>query len=192
MTITIYTTASSKWYQQEADYVASVISTTLPCSFVVKRIKAPMNPITLVDSEKDTRFAWDWFTKQFPLETDGVAFHFTSYYKKKWRLTKNGSKNTLNKTYPEFWLCANKGEMAKGYENLSEFARLLFHEMGHFFEDLDDAFGDKLVQESVHVTDYQLKKIHLYHTLIDFRGFELKQKVSRLVRTIMQYVQKAL
>jgi hypothetical protein len=192
MKFTLYTTTKAAWYRKEAQEVAEDISNVLQLEIELITVKPPKNPIIIKDKDGDKRFAWDWFTQTFPLEGDGVGFHFTNYYKKKWGIKGlNGQKHTQNKEYPEFWMCADKGEKADGYE-ISEFKRLLYHELGHFFEELDDAFGNKLTQESVHTVDYELKQIHLYHRLVDFRGFVFKRKVFNLMRSVIQLADKIL
>lgn len=188
MKITLYTTVSSSWYQKKADEVARNISKVTPCEIQLRRIRAPKDPVFIVDGDGDRRFAWDWFNTQFTGEA--VGFHFTPYYQKLWNLKINGSRDPDKKENPVFWFRADKST-AKGYD-ISEFERLLYHEIGHFFEELDDAFGNKLTQDSVHITDYDLKQIHLYHHLVDFRGFNFKKKVAKVIGQVINLVTKAL
>lgn len=191
MKIALYSTSTSSWYQKEADKVAAIFSKRVPMEIEMISIDRPKSVQTIVDSDGDTRLTWDWLRVRFPLPEgyDGVGFHFTSYYKDKWGIRGlKGSKNSFNKEYPEFWFSSDKGDMAEGYEDLSDFARILLHELSHFFEDLDDEFGNKLMQESVHLVDYELKQIHLYPLLIDYRGWELKRKVAHLVTKVLNLV----
>lgn len=191
----IYTTTSSSWYQEQANQAAFYLSQTKGRGKVeidVVSIRAPRDVQTLTDREGDTRIMWDWFQQQFPKkEYDGVGFHFTPYYKRKWGLTKNGSKHSQNKDYPEFWICCEKEE-AKGYTLLSNFVRLVIHEVSHFDEDLDDGIGNKLTQESVHRWDYEFKAIHHYPKFVDYRGYIIRRKVNKAINDVINFVRKAL
>lgn len=196
MIYVVYTTSKSDWYQKEADKAAWYLSQTKgrDVEIDVVHVRAPRNPQLIKDSDGDTRFSWDWFSHYFEKDyDDGVGFHFTPYYKKKWGISEriNGSKNTVNKDYPEFWMCCEKEE-ADGYNLLSNFQRLLIHEISHFDEDLDDKVGNKLTQESVHRWDYELKSIHHYPRFVDYRGYLLKQKVNRVVNQVIDFVRNAL
>jgi hypothetical protein len=194
MIYTLYTTTSSKWYREQAIIAAEYLNKTEGRDLKIKmvHVKPPRGIQTIVDSDGDIRFSWDWFTAHFPNEKDGVGFHFTPYYKKKWRLAKriNGTKNTRNKDYPEFWMCTGK-EDVEGYE-FSNFVRILIHEISHFDEDLDDRNGNRLVQESVHIMDYKMKKIHLYPLLVDYRGYLLKRKINKLTNQVVDFIRNSL
>ena len=186
----LFTTTKSSWYADKAYEVEYWLNQTKgrEVEIDVVHVSPPRNPQLIVDSEGDTRFTWDWFQAKFPVEEyDGVGFHFTPYYKKKWGLSKNGSKHTQNKDYPEFWFCSGR-EDAKGYDDLSNFVRLFVHEVSHFDEDVDDGNGNRLVQETVHVVDYEMKKIQYYPLLVDYRGYLLKRKVNKLINRIIDFV----
>jgi len=194
----LYTTSSSSWYQKQCDIIAkewSRIKGAEPVSIEVRTGIKPYNVREHIVLDKDGhfKFGWEWFERTFDHpDYDGVFFHFTPYYKRKWGISEeiNGAKMTSRKDKPLFWLCANKGEWAKDYAMLYEFDRLMYHEMAHFYEDLDDNLGNKLQQESVHITDYKLHKIHYYHLFIDLRGLELRRKVDRLIIKIINFVNK--
>lgn len=189
----LYTTSHSQWYKQEALKAVHFISKAKglgSLSVEVRHIKAPENPKTYIASDGNKKLDWEWFHKRFPPE-DGVFFHFTSFYKKKWGLTVSGSKNTFNKDYPEAWFCTDKSQ-AKGYLFISDFVRLFVHEWAHFAEDLDNTIGDTLPQESVHRWDYTLKSIHLYPELVDMRGYLLKRKVNKLMSQVISLAQKVI
>lgn len=194
MKIIIYTTSRSDWYQKEADKVSEVFRKKIPDFQIdVVRKYIPEDAVMFWDSDGDHRPSWDWLTSRFPVPEgyDGVGIHITRYLYRRWGVHGiRGAKNTVNKDWPQFWFYANKDEMADGYEDLSQFARLLFHEMGHFFEDLDDAFGDKLNQNSVHLVDYDLKRIQDYPLLIDYRGWILKRKIWHLMNQVINLVRK--
>lgn len=191
MKYVIYTTTSSPWYQDRADEVAKRLSESKGRNNVqidVLHIAPFRNPPLIVDNDGDSRFAWDWLaTRLYKGGYNGVGFHFTPYYRRKWDISDhiNGSRNALNQVYPQFWLCCGKEE-ADGYTHLTEFERLLLHEIAHFDEDLDDANGNLLSQESVHIFDYQKKAIHLYPRFVDYRGYNLKQSIDRLVSNVIK------
>ena len=112
--------------------------------------------------------------------------------------TINGSRNGNNKDYPEFWLsCDTSPEPAEGYEYtvlsrfvVTEYLRLLFHEHAHFDEDLDDKVGNLLTQTSVHDFDYRLKKIHLFHYVVDYRGQDFKDKVNKILNKVIKLAKR--
>jgi len=131
---------------------------------------------------------WDWFLDYFSKENEeGLVFHFTPYYRKKWGLNQNlnGSRNTKYTRTPVFWVCANVGEEAArrdgpGYPpEITELHRLLYHEMAHFDEDQDDLVGDRLNQESVHILDYEANAIHRYPELVNYTTLSLLQRIRR-------------
>lgn len=192
----LYTTTKiSKKLRDEADIFASEISKTKGRGIVtvdiVQKIPRGIVPVE-PDTDGDVRFTFDWFRQQFPKgDYDGVIFHFTPYYKRKWGMTYwvNGVRNKDNRDYPEFWVCCDLDEMADGYD-ISKFLRLLFHEQAHFDEDLDDNLANILTQTSVHDMDYRLKKIHLYHYLVDYRGQNYKEQVNKVVNAVIKLVKK--
>ena len=205
MNYILYTTTKSSWYQDKADIVAERLSNTRgrgKTTITVVHHRAPRSPYVVEDRMGAYRLSWEWFFLNYPREDyDGVFLHFTPYYRKKWGIKGdsyikngvkkhkqiNGSRNARNHEYPEFWLCTYK-EDADGYENLSNFERLLYHELGHFDEDLDDLSGNLLPQDSVHNWDYNLKQIHNYHILVDYRGYIVKQKFKSLIKSVIDYV----
>lgn len=197
MKYVLYTTTSSDWYRKEAEKASVYLNLTKGrenVQFDIVKVSPPKYPQLIVDEDGDIRFSWDWFRTQFPVgEYDGVGFHFTPYYKRKWGLSKrvNGTKHTQNKDYPEFWICCEK-EPAEGYDFISNFVRLLVHEISHFDEDLDDKTGNHLTQESVHRWDYEFKSIHYYPRLIDYRGYMLKRRVNQVVNQVIDFVRNAL
>jgi len=193
----LYTTSKSSWYQKQADIFASEISKTKgrgEVSIDVEHL-IPHKVNTLRDSDGDVRFSWDWFSLRFLQKGyDGVIFHFTPYYKRKWDIQDriNGSQNDRNTVYPEFWVCCDRNQMAKGYEDLTELLRLLFHEQAHFDENLDDSVGNILTHDSVHLIDYSIKQIHRYHHLVDYRGQAIRDKINRLMNEVIKFVKRTI
>jgi len=200
MRYVLYTTESPAWYQERANNVAKAWSQTKgrgECTIEVKRIAAPKTVERVVDELGNNRIAWDWFRTYFPKEDyDGVFAHFTPTQRDAWKLTRKdgksfgGSRNGHNREYPEFWVCTRK-EGRAGYD-ISNFERILYHEMAHFDEDLDNDNLNLLTQTSVHTVDYELQKIHLYHLLVDYRGYHIKQAVNRIMVKIINLAKKFL
>lgn len=191
MKYVIYSTTKSDWYKAEADIASAYLSKNgREVEIEVRHIYPPRNPQTITDQDGDTRFSWDWFTQHFPNVYDGVGFHFTPYYKSKWGISRriNGAKNSINKDYPEFWMCCEK-EDAKGYDLISEFVRLLVHEISHFDEDLDDEYGNTLTQQSVHRWDYEFKSIHHYPRFVDYRAYRFRKKIAALTVKVVALAQ---
>lgn len=191
----LYTTSRPTWYQEQANLFASEISKTKGRGEVTITVvrKLPRAVRLAVDSDGDKILDWSWFKEALPRnDNDGVIFHFTPTYRKKWGIDSaiNGARNQYNRDYPEFWVCCNPGTKAHGYDNLYEFLRLLFHEHGHYDEDVDDLVGDKLTQDTVHNVDYKLKQIHKYHLLVDYRGQSIKQGIMKLTSIVMKMAKK--
>ena len=199
----LYSTSGGSWVQKEADIFAKEISKTKGRGDVeievvrkIPRIRPPL----YYDADGDLKPSWDWFKDQFPkYDYDGVIFHMTKYYRKKWKIKSgqegfiiNGARNKDNRDYPEFWLCAEKGDMADHYVDLPQLRRLLYHEHAHFDEDLDDQIGNVLAQGSVHDFDYRLRRIDKYHYLVDYRGQAFKEKVNKLMNNIIKLVKKVI
>lgn len=194
----LYTTTKiSKKLKTQVDFFASEISKTRGRGEVtvdiVQKIPRGIVPVQ-PDTDGDIRFTFDWFRQQFPKgDYDGVIFHFTPYYRSKWSMTKkvNGVRNKDNKDYPEFWVCDDLKEKAVAYpDHITNFLRKLFHEQAHFDEDQDDSIANILTQDSVHDFDYRLKKIHLYHYLVDYRGRAYKNKVNNVINQVIKLVKK--
>ena len=193
----LYTTTKiSKKLKTQVDFFASEISKTKGRGVVTIDIvqKIPRAVPVEPDTDGDIRFTFDWFRQQFPKgDYDGVIFHFTPYYRYKWGMTLsvNGVRNKYNRDYPEFWVCDDLKEKADGYpDHITNFIRKLFHEQAHFDEDLDDNLANILTQTSVHDMDYRLKKIHLYHYLVDYRGQNYKEQVNKVVNAVIKLVKK--
>jgi hypothetical protein len=190
-TYILYTTSKSAWIKEQAELFASEISKTKGRGEVRIEVvhRIPKRVPVQTDQKGHVKPVWGLFERD---KYNGVIFHFTPYYRAKWGITAtiNGSRNDKNLAYPEFWVCADTYEMAKGYNDLSEFLRLLFHEHAHFDEDLDDAIGNVLTQESVHDVDYKLKKIHQYHYLVDYRGQALKEAVNQVMNDVIKLVKR--
>ncbi len=170
-TYTLYTISRPATYQKRANAIASEWSKTKgrgEVKVVVVRVK-PVKPKVMKDSEGDSIIDWSWFAQQYPHTHDGVIYQFTPTYRKRWRISKsvNGCRNKDNKEFPQFWICCDAKARAKGYDDLGEFERLMYHEHGHYDEDQDDTVGNVLTQESVHAVDYTLKKIQYYHLLVN-------------------------
>lgn len=176
MKITIYTTSPSKWYRTKAKNVENAYAPYFPLTFTFKTIDVPKKPVFKVDKDGDKCLDWDWFNQTF--QGDAKGFHFDKKTAKKWGIKLGGQRNSNSKDFPQFWLTCDK-EKAKGYD-FSNFERLLYHEPAHFWEDIDDKYGNKLVQGSVHHADYDLKKIHEYHLGVDFSLLTNEGKVSFL------------
>jgi hypothetical protein len=195
MKYVLYTTAQPSKVQPLADWWARELSKTKGRGEVTVKVvrRVPRSVKIELDPDKHRKFKWDWFTNNFPAgDYDGVIFYFSPYLRRKWKMTNtiNGSRNPNNRKYPEFWICCDLPQKAKGYDDLLEIHRLLFHEHGHYDEDVDDNVGDKLNQDSVHQVDYTLKKIHQYHLMIDYRGQALKHKVDQVVRDVTKKVKE--
>lgn len=191
----LYTTSTSNVVQPLVDVWAKEISKTKGRGEVIVTVvrKIPKNVERELDADKHWKFPWGWFATTFPRgEYDGVIFHFTPYYRRKWKLTEsiNGSRNTHNTVYPEFWVCASPTAWAKGYENVLEIHRILYHEQAHYDEDVDDAVGNVLTQDSVHTVDYILKQIDKYHLLVDYRGQALKHAVNKALVAVIKFAKK--
>lgn len=204
-TYILYTTSKSKRVQELADVFASNISQTRGRGDVVVEVKyiVPRSPYLFQDAQGAVRLSWDWFQSFFSREDyDGVIFHGSRYYQRKWGIrgdydekTKkhkalNGSKNGQNNDYPEFYFFCDLDEEAKGYDDLPEFLRLMYHEHGHFDEDLDNLVGNRLTQDSVHTVDYTLKQIQHYHLLIDYRGRALKERADAVLTAIIRFAKR--
>lgn len=191
----LYSTSGSKWFKEQADLFAAAISQSKgrgPVTIAEIVRKIPKDVPIEIDSDGDLKPTWEWFTRTFPKgDYDGVIFHLTPYYRRKWGISSNigGSRNAHNREYPEFWVCADKGEQSKGYD-ISKFLRILFHEQGHFDEDLDDELSNILTQDSVHDFDYRLKRIHQYHLLVDYRGQAFKEKVNTVTNAVIKLFKK--
>ncbi len=190
MRYVLYTASKSAWIREQADLFSAAISTTkgrgtVTIDVVYKKIRSVP---THVDKDGDIKPSWDWFRTTFPKnDYDGVIWHFTPYYRRKWVISSlGGARNPDNRAYPEFWVCADINDIADGYD-ISNLLRILFHEQAHFDEDLDDAFGNILTQNSVHDMDYKMKQIHKYHLLVDYRGQAIKKQIDRLIISIMKF-----
>jgi hypothetical protein len=187
----LYTTSKSAWIKEQAEIFAAEISKTKGRGEVKIEVvhKIPKKIATRIDPKGQIKPVWGFFPKD---SYNGVIFHFTPYYRQKWRLAEavNGTRNEDNLEYPEFFVCADTHVMAEGYEDLPEFLRLLFHEHAHFDEDLDDQLGNVLTQNSVHDMDYKLKQIHKYHYLVDYRGQALKEAVNKVMNDVIKLAKK--
>lgn len=191
----LYTTSTPSAVQPLVNAWAAELGKTKGRGEVTVEVvrKVPRSVKRERDADGDWKFPWPWFTTTFPVgDYDGVIFHFTPHYRRKWKLTEsiNGSRNPDNLVYPEFWVCADLDAMAKGYTGLLEIHRILFHEQGHYDEDVDDAVGNILTQDSVHKVDYELKQIDKYHLLVDFRGQAFKNTVNKVVNAVMRLAKK--
>lgn len=204
-TYILYTTSKSKKVQEQADIFASEISKTKGRGEVKIKVvhKRPNWCDRALDVDGHVKPTWEWFDNMFPkADYDGVIFHFNTRQRKDWQITPtiNGSRNPYNLDIPQFWLCDDlKTTPAEGYEKeriydtdiiITNFLRLLFHEHAHFDEDLDNTVGNILTQDSVHDTDYKLHRIHLYHYMVDYRGKDLKEKVTKVVNTVFKLAKK--
>lgn len=204
-TYILYTTSKSQKVQELADIFAADISKTKGRGGVTVEVAyiVPRNPQTIVDDKSARRLSWEWFRQYFNKgDYDGVIFHGSRYYQRKWGIrgdydpntgqfkALNGSKNPNNKEYPEFYFFCDMDEMAKGYADLPEFLRMMYHEHGHFDEDLDDLVGNRLTQDSVHTVDYTLKQIQYYHLLIDYRGQAIKEKANAILNAVIRFAKR--
>lgn len=204
----LYTTSKSKRVQEQADIFAKEISKTkgrgeVKITVVYQKARTPKMIMRLDGYYMPS---WEWFNTSLPrLDYDGVIFHFSTYYRSKWGIKGSkgligGSRNLDNKQFPQFWVCDDLVDApAQGYEKeriydtdiiVTDFLRKLFHEHAHYDEDVDDSVGDNLNQNSVHDFDYRLKKIHLYHHLVDYRGKAYKDKVNDVVNKVIKLVKK--
>lgn len=190
-TYILYTISKIETYQDRANLVAKNWGETKgrdKIQIILKQVK-PKKPLVTLDQDGDKVINWQWFALNYPKgDYDGVIYQFTPYYRKKWGISENinGARDALQRQYPQFWVCCDAKAMAKGYKDLSEFERLLYHEHAHYDEDVDDMVGDKLTQDSVHTVDYKLKQIDKYHLLVDYRGQAIKQGVMRVTNAIIK------
>lgn len=193
-TYILYTTSRPATYQKRADAIAAEWSKTKgrgDVEIVVIRVK-PVKPKVLLDVDGDRTIDWVWFSEHYLNTHDGVIYHFTPHYRKRWGISPsvNGSRNQNNRDYPQYWVCCDANAVAKGYGGLGEFERLMYHEHAHYDEDQDDAVGNVLTQDSVHTLDYKMKQIHLYHLLVDYRGKALKEAVNKAVLAVIKFAKK--
>ena len=194
-TYILYTTSSTTTYQKRATAVAAEWSKTKgrgDVQIVLQKVR-PRQPKVITDSKGDRKIDWEWFEKVYPIGVyDGVIFQFTPYYRKKWKIKEsiNGSRNNQQRNFPQFWVCCDAGTVAKGYINLGEFERIMFHEHAHYDEDQDDTVGNVLTQDSVHKWDYELKKIHEYHLVVDYRGKAIKEAVNKVVVSVLKWAKQ--
>lgn len=206
MKYAFYTTSKSSWYAEKLRLVFDDLERTKgrePIEFDVFE-KRPEQPDIIKDKDGDYRISWDWFETHFDTDYDGVIFHFTPYYRRKWGIDShlNGSRNSRSKRKPMYWVCCEKG-VAEGYEgvmlyrngqnkmgDLTDFERINYHEHAHYDEDVDDNDGNLLTDSSVHDFDYRLKRIHQYHLLVDYRGQSLRHRFDRLMSDIIRVVKK--
>lgn len=171
----LYTTASVSKVQRVADdfAVRLMASPGRPTTTIEVRRKVPRGIRTQLTAKGKAVLAWDWFRSTFSKEKyDGVIFHFTPYYRRRWGLSTsvNGSRNPDERSYPEFWVCADLDAKAEGYPpEITELLRILLHEHSHFDEDQDDLLGNLLSQLSVHYLDYDRKLIHRYPELANYQ-----------------------
>jgi hypothetical protein len=193
-TYILYTTSEPKRYEKRASAIAAEWSKTKGRGLVtiVVQHKIPDTAPPLTDHEDGKLLSWDWFKAQFPRdEFDGVIFHFSRHYYRKWGMKRfNGAKNHFNKEYPEFWLSCDADQKAGGYTDLKEFERIMYHEHAHYDEEVDDAVGDKLTNDSVHTVDYKMKQIDKYHLLVDYRGKDLKEQVKAVINKVIKLAKK--
>jgi hypothetical protein len=208
-TYILYTTSKSNWIKEQADIFAKELSKTKgrgEVKITVVTNKLPKPPKMELRADNYYMPSWQWFNTSLPrLDYDGVIFHFSTYYRSKWGIKGGkgligGSRNLDNKEFPQFWVCDDLKELpAKGYEKeriydtdiiVTDFLRKLFHEHAHYDEDQDDTVGNILTQNTVHDMDYKLKKIHLYHYLVDYRGKDLKEKVNKIVTQVIKLAKK--
>ncbi len=196
-TYILYTTSKSARVQEQADVFASEISKTKGRGLVRVLVvhKLPKRAVTAIDADGHKKPTWDWFRSTFPKgDHNGVIFHFTPYYRAKWGITTtiNGARNPDNRDFPEFFICDDLSvKAAPSYpEWVTGFLRKLFHEHAHYDEDLDDELGNVLTQTSVHDMDYKLKKIHLYHYLVDYRGQAFKESVQAVMNSVIKLIKQ--
>ena len=206
----LYTTSKSSRVQEQADIFASEISKTKgrgEVKITVVTNKLPSKPKMVLRADGYYMPSWEWFATAYPKgDFDAAIAHFTPYYRTKWGVKSpiggviGGSRNPDSKDIPMFWVCDDLDpNPAKGYEKatiyntdivVTGFLRKLFHEHAHYDEDVDNAVGDNLNQDSVHDTDYKLHQIHLYHYLVDYRGKDLKEKVAKIVAAAFKLAKK--
>jgi hypothetical protein len=193
----LYTTSKSKRVQEQADIFAKEISKTKGRGEVTIKVvhKIPTKPQMELRNDGYYMPIWSWFRSNYNRDGYDVAIaHFSPIYRTKWGIKSptgnliGGSRNPNSKEYPEYWVCDDLSlKAADGYpEWVNDFLRKLFHEQAHCDEDLDDNVGNILTQASVHDMDYKLKKIHLYHYLVDYRGKALKEKVNSIVNKVIK------
>lgn len=190
-----YTTEKSDWINQQVQIFATEISKTKGRGEVtidIVHFPAPKTVPVMKDSDGDVRFTWDWFNTTFKHDGyDGVIFQFNRAQRRRWRMTAsvNGCRNQGNRDVVQFWVCADIKQKAQNYD-MSQLLRILYHEQSHFDEDVDDAVGNVLTQDSVHKMDYELHQIDKYHLLVDYRGQALKRQVNVIINNIIKLVKK--
>jgi len=185
--ILIYTTTKSQFFRKDFDFIRqSLLKATgiNEVTFDVKTIYPPQNPLTLKDSNGDVRFAWDWFDQRFvePVrdEYNVVAFHFTPYYKNKWRLAEriNGTYHRDGDNVLDFWFSCYT-EKAKNYE-FSNATRLILHEFRHGFSKWTGRHDD------THLQDYQLHNLHNSFEVFDFTDWNILKSIHTLLANFLK------
>ena len=190
----IYTTSPSQFFLKDLAFVREKLMQAKgreDVVFKVKTIGAPefSSIMTIRDGDGDTRFAWDWFERKFvdplPDKYNAVCFHFTPYYKKKYRLSEriNGTYHNNGDGVLDFWICS-KDVQARGY-TFSETTRLLLHELGH-----GDARWTGEHNDKVHHFDYNLKSIHNFHKLIDYKKWNIQKKIVNILTQVVSLYNK--
>lgn len=178
--IKIYTTTKSKWFRKDLELIKKTLLTTYgrgTITFDIESISPPTEVPTIRDKDGDVRPSWDWFHDRFyDEEYNCVVLHISKYYKKKWGFSPriSGTYRRDNDDLLEFWLCADRFQIAKHYP-FSEFARIFIHEMSH---------GDSHwtgVKDKTHSFDYNLRAIDLIHSTYSYRTWNLKFKIRNLL-----------
>lgn len=197
MDYVFYTYSRSTLLPSIVQTFASSISTTKgrkPVTVTIIRKSYPRTAKTMKDSDGDVVLDWQWLRERFPRGTyHGVIVHLSPAHRKQYRLPSkiNGVRNRNNLLYPEFYVIADPAIQAKHYP-FSDLLRLLYHEQAHYDEDIDNSVGNKLDQDSVHKYDYEKHLIHEYHTMVDYSGQALKDRVHWVVNAVVQLAKKVL
>lgn len=137
------------------------------------------------DKDGDIVIDWEWFAETFTKKSKGyntVIFHTTSYWRKKWGLSTyiNGVYRVDRDEYTEIYICA---------DTLSEFLRLMLHELGHPLERLVNGgepvrtFGcNKWYNYHVHKADYCDDDLESFYKSLDLTRYSL---ISQLYRAMV-------
>jgi hypothetical protein len=187
--IYIYTLGDPAFIKREMVKIVDILNKTPGRTieyYEVEKIR-PVRPVTLIDGERHRRIAWDWFKDRFQPDPvfNIVVFHFPTRYKKLWKLEKsiNGSYLRDADTSLEFWLTADDGVMAKGYE-LSDFQRIFLHEMAHGDSYQTGVPEEWTPRDYVHYYDYTLKGIDKIP--LSYVRYNIQTKIVDKLQTIIK------
>lgn len=178
-TVKLFTTQKDGWEYgkfplNEIEDIFVKINSSIKGGQILELHMQYINPVKLdVQVTKEKGMDMSWFRKNLtPLADKGeniVVLHMTDKDRKRYgiRKTLNGQYSADNDDILEFWLCANKGEMAKHYRDhkkITEFRRVFVHELLHGFYRKTG-----VDTEHVHFFDYNLRDVELGLKVVNFK-----------------------